>query len=209
MEWRFSSEVRIHSLFPTPLFESYLHVEQNWIDKVVELEYNHTGLNWISTNRNLWEVIPDLKSQIQIHVEHYARGILKVSDNVEIDLVRSWAVKHKPGDTAKQHCHTNAVWSGVYYLSVPKHSGDIVFDKGVSHQNCFLPTLEPDVNFFNDFTQRLWKFTPGSGTLLLFPSQLLHHVEKNESDMERYCIGFDVFIRGTFGTDYGSRVTIS
>jgi len=198
----------IHSLFPTPLFQSYLPVQSSWLDCVIKNDYTYTGLNWISDDRNIWKTLVDLKEEIQKQADYYAYNVLQVSKYVELDLVRAWSVKHLPGDSAKQHCHTNAVWSGVYYLDVPPNSGDIIFDKGVSFPNCFLPVLEPDVSNYNDFTIRTWRFTPGTGSLIIFPSQLLHHVEKNMSDKDRYCIGFDIFIRGSMGESYGSSVTL-
>lgn len=200
----------IHSLFPTPLFQSYIPIQPKWLDVVSTNDYTYTGLNWISDDRNIWvnKKLKDLAEEIQKQAEYYAYNVLQVSPNVSIDIVRGWSVKHLPGDSAKQHCHTNAVWSGVYYLDVPLNSGDIIFDKGVSFPNCFLPILEPDVSSYNDFTTRTWRFTPGSGTLIIFPSQLLHHVEKNQSDSDRYCIGFDIFIRGSMGESYGSLVTL-
>ena len=44
--------------------------------------------------------------------------------------------------------------------------------------------------------------------LVVFPSQIIHNVEKNKTDNDRYAIAFDVFIRGKFGEYGGSDVTI-
>ena len=44
--------------------------------------------------------------------------------------------------------------------------------------------------------------------LVIFPSQVIHNVEKNLTDKERYAVAFDVFIRGTFGSYGGSNVTV-
>ena len=44
--------------------------------------------------------------------------------------------------------------------------------------------------------------------LVAFPSQVIHEVEANRSVIDRYCVAFDVFIRGRFGDMAGSDVTI-
>ncbi len=71
-----------------------------------------------------------------------------------------------------------------------------------------MPTLSPDVTMFNQFTMQSWRCHPDNGKILIFPSQLIHNVERNLSGKVRYCIGFDVFIRGTLGKYAGSLVTI-
>ena len=102
----------------------------------------------------------------------------------------------------------NSIFSGIYYLDVTEHSGDLVIEKGQHYTNCFMPTLSPDVDFFNQYTQQNWRLKPENGMLVVFPSQIIHNVEKNLTDNERYAVAFDVFIRGRFGTYGGSDVTI-
>ena len=48
----------------------------------------------------------------------------------------------------------------------------------------------------------------GDGMLVVFPSQVVHNVEKNMTENERYAVAFDVFIRGRMGEYGGSDVTI-
>ena len=98
--------------------------------------------------------------------------------------------------------------SNIYYLDVHEHSGELVIEKGQHATNCFMPTLNPDVTHFNDITQQSWRLHPRNGMLVIFPSQVIHNVEKNLTDKERYAVAFDVFIRGTFGSYGGSNVTV-
>ena len=44
--------------------------------------------------------------------------------------------------------------------------------------------------------------------IVMFPSQIIHNVEKNLTDQERWAVAFDVFIRGRFGQYGGSDVTV-
>ena len=102
----------------------------------------------------------------------------------------------------------NSIFSGIYYLDVTEHSGDLVIEKGQHSTNCFMTTLTPDVNYFNQYTQQSWRLKPETGMLVVFPSQIIHNVEKNLTQNERYAIAFDVFVRGKFGEHGGSDVTI-
>lgn len=203
---------QLHLLFPTPLFQSSIPVQEEWLRCVEDLQYERTSMDngFISFDRNIWqhEVLRGLYHEIRYAAQHFAYGQLAVAQNVYLDLCRGWGVKHGPGDWAQNHCHMNSVFSGIYYLDVQEETGDVVFEKGQHFPNCFMPTLEPDVTHFNQITMKSWRIRPETGTLLIFPSQLIHNVEKNLTADFRYCIGFDIFIRGSIGEDGGSAVTI-
>ena len=42
-------------------------------------------------------------------------------------------------------------------------------------------------------------FKVENGKLLIFPSNLMHKIGKNESNKVRYSLAFNIFCRGTFG----------
>ena len=165
---------------------------------------------YISRDRDIFShpELRSLKHEISDAVKYFAYGHLKVSDYVYIDVCRAWGIKHMPNDWAQNHCHMNSVFSGIYYLDVSENSGDLVIEKGQHSTNCFMTTLTPDVNFFNQYTQQSWRVRPENGMILVFPSQVIHNVEKNKTDQVRYAVAFDVFIRGKFGHYGGSDVTI-
>ena len=49
-----------------------------------------------------------------------------------------------------------------------------------------------------------WTFEVEKGDLLLFPSHLLHRVEDNMSDKDRYMIAFNYFLEGEIGSHTGA-----
>ena len=165
---------------------------------------------YISSSRDIFsnKELRSLKFEISDAVKYFAHQQLKVSQYVYIDVCRAWGIKHMPGDWAQNHCHMNSIFSGIYYLDVSEHSGDLVIEKGQLFPNCFMPTLSPDVDFFNQYTQQNWRLKPENGMLVVFPSQVVHNVEKNMTENERYAVAFDVFIRGRMGEYGGSDVTI-
>ena len=204
---------QLHSLFPTPIFQSEIPLEDKWLEYVKSLMYDRTvgDTNYISRDRNIFEQpeLHDLRDKIEEQIKFFAYEYLKVQRYVDIEVCRSWGVKHLHTDWAQKHCHSNSVFSGIYYLDVDEYSGDLLIDKGQHATNCFIPTLTPDVTHYNKYTQQNWRLKPENGMLVAFPSQIIHSVEPNRSPkLERYAIAFDVFIRGQFGYGGGSDVTI-
>tara|TARA_B100000927_G_C16321168_1_gene411432 strand:- start:78 stop:704 length:627 start_codon:yes stop_codon:yes gene_type:complete len=204
---------QLHSLFPTPIFQSQIPLEDLWLENIKNLMYDRTvGDNgYISRDRDIFKHpdLHNLKDKIEEQIKFFAYEYLKVQRYVDIEVCRSWGVKHLHTDWAQKHCHSNSVFSGIYYLDVDEYSGDLLIDKGQHATNCFIPTLTPDVTHYNRYTQQNWRLKPENGMLVAFPSQIIHSVEPNRSPkLERYAIAFDVFIRGQFGYGGGSDVTI-
>ena len=203
---------QVHSLFPTPIFQSEIPLKEGWLEHVKTLDYDRTAMDngYISRDRDIFShpELRSLKHEVSDAVRYFAYGQLKVCDYVYIDVCRAWGIKHMPNDWAQNHCHMNSIFSGIYYLDVTEHSGDLVIEKGQHSTNCFMTTLTPDVNYFNQYTQQSWRLKPETGMLVVFPSQIIHNVEKNLTQNERYSIAFDVFVRGKFGEHGGSDVTI-
>ena len=72
------------------------------------------------------------------------------------------------------HSHIRtAVIVGVYYLSIPK-------DKS------------PDIIFYNDYGNEIFRFTPTDGDFIIFPNYLLHNIEKSETDEYRIAINMEL-----------------
>ena len=94
-------------------------------------------------------------------------------------------------------------------LPTKVESASIVTEKALAQNLVPLKDSEfvPFGNF-NDITQQNWRLHPENGMIVIFPSQIIHNVEKNLTEHERYAVAFDVFIRGTFGDYGGSAVTI-
>ena len=202
----------LHELFPVPVWEENIGVPDGTLQFVENQMYERMGA-WgntksISEDKQILEKNPALKKHILSNVKHYAYNILLVSPHVEIEIARSWIVLHFPGDYSEFHTHTNSIWSGVYYIECNPMSGDLIFDKTGVYPNCFLPILEPDTNVWVNATVKHHRMTPEPGSLFVFPSQLMHKADQNQSENCRYCIAFDVFIRGTIGTRHGNEVTL-
>ena len=101
----------------------------------------------------------------------------------------------------KLHSHSGSFISGVYYIKVPKNSGEIVFENP-SHmfiENKFQKfdnwTFEDkNKNDWNSYNSPEWKIEPEEKQLLMFPSYLRHYVEANKSDEDRISLSFNILI---------------
>tara|TARA_B100002019_G_scaffold274531_1_gene271594 strand:+ start:352 stop:954 length:603 start_codon:yes stop_codon:yes gene_type:complete len=195
----------VHLLFPTPLYESFIKVKSTWITYVKNLKYKRTtsGDAWITSDINILkhQSLSDLHDVIKSKIEDFAYGNLGVAKHVKIKIVRSWVMKHNFNDSALRHYHSNSIFSGIYYLEVFPDSGNVVFEKSEHYPNCFMSTFQPDIETQNQINTRVASIQPLNGTLLIFPSQVLHRVEKNNTRNDRYCIAFDAFVENQLVTD--------
>tara|TARA_B100000519_G_C13968970_1_gene308999 strand:- start:314 stop:517 length:204 start_codon:yes stop_codon:yes gene_type:complete len=67
--------------------------------------------------------------------------------------------------------------------------------------------MQPD-HMINHLNQNAFSFTPVDGSLLIFPSHLQHKVLESSSADLRYCIAFDVYIKGEIGYTNGNGITL-
>ena len=87
-----------------------------------------------------------------------------------------WFNISNSGDNTGWHDHKeNAKISGVYYISDPKKSGNIIFRKK------------------NKNKYQKWFVKPQDGMMLLFPSKLEHCVEINKSCDIRISLSFNLY----------------
>jgi hypothetical protein len=83
--------------------------------------------------------------------------------------------------------------SGVFYIECDQN-----YDK-ISFQNFNVPTwvIEPEeYNVYNSFK---YYINVKKNLLILFPSEVLHKIEKNENKKERISLAFNLLPTGTIG----------
>jgi uncharacterized protein (TIGR02466 family) len=101
-----------------------------------------------------------------------------------------WINVNKPGCSNKSHMHPQAIISGVYYISVPKNSGDLIFENPIGNlMSSYLPKAY--VNSYDRYNSSAWNVSPKDGFLVLFPSWLGHSVDVNNSKEDRISISFN------------------
>ena len=133
-------------------------------------------------------------------VELYTRELLAVNRNIRFYITNSWVNVHRRGHSAGAHVHHNSLISGVLYLKTTETSGDIVFHRNALSLVPFPPALDLDMDSFNIYNCKSWSYKPKTNDICLFPSVVMHSVDPNDSDEERWSLAFNVYVRGDFGS---------
>jgi uncharacterized protein (TIGR02466 family) len=96
----------------------------------------------------------------------------------------------KPNSCDTPHSHPNCEIVGVYYVDVPKNSGDIL----LMDPRFNVPTFwqhEPEIETYKT-ARPYYRIKPTSGLLILFPSYIVHSVETNLSDKIRMSVAINI-----------------
>jgi len=177
-------------LFSTPIWGFILNNERyhiyNYIEEIEELiktkpivkKSNMGGyqtyhdLDQNPVFRELCETIISLSNNI---IKEYMPNSLAVLDGM-------WANVNDSRDYNAAHVH-GGVLSGVFYLKVPKKSGNLVLIN---------PAVRSDSSVIR---MKNYVVEPKECACIIFPSWLEHYVESNESNEERISISFNVQFR--------------
>jgi uncharacterized protein (TIGR02466 family) len=139
-----------------------------------------------------------LNEELDFHVNNFTYEILKFSKSINFYLTTSWVVKFENNDHALPHRHPNSLISGVTYFDDDPDFGKIVFQN--TNNNLFEKLFEISFTEYNEINAGSWWMEPKKNSLILFPSNLIHHVTCNESMKPRYSLAFNYFIKGKFGS---------
>ena len=125
----------------------------------------------------------DLFNKINEHIKEIEKNL---SLEKKLRFNNLWYNVNRLSSFNRPHSHPGSVISGVYYVSVPKNSGSIIF------LNRDLDSFfKGYVNKYNEYTSTIWKINPKENECILFPSYLEHYVEPNLNKKERISISFN------------------
>lgn len=160
--------------------------------KMIENQMNHISEELYLFNR------PELRSireAVGEALATYAREVMGIAHVLEV--TQSWALMNPPGVGMHAHTHSNSLVSGsLYYAPMPNPPGNMVFERTNGYRQIEMEVKADKTNIYN--TQRN-AVVPKHGDLVLFSSSILHFVETNQSNQNRYSIAFNAFPRGKIG----------
>ena len=179
--------IRISTLWPTVLMQSTFVENIEGMKKEI---YRLTDIpsNIIKSNYGGWQSDVHLHENSAFkplcnHIGAVCAQVFKVKG---AKLHQMWACINKRNDQNLIHSHTNNYnLSGVYYLNVPKDSGEIVFRDPRPGAN-----QAPSRLFKDDGDSEY--LMPFEGLIILFPSYLEHFVLPNRSDGDRISMSFNL-----------------
>ena len=188
-------------LFSTPIYKTSVEVPD--VDAVLKtIPYepypDNSGYSSKDTKILNSEPFQAIKAIIDQHMSMYCFELLKLA-NCRIVHSQSWINLHKPGNYSPKHYHSNSCFSGGVYLDVPEGSGQLVFCCPHLQATYATGTVRPLTSEGNLFNADRWAIAVQKGDLTIFPSHLMHEVDVNETDQDRYMIAFNYFLEGTIG----------
>jgi uncharacterized protein (TIGR02466 family) len=176
------------SLFTTDIFkkkcdldlESILQQCYAHCKKVESSTFSNKGGHQ-SHNFNSQELIDEIASSLP-------RSQFQKLDNIG---VYQWVNINKKDHYNTSHNHdpfNGIALIGVFYVSVPKNSGNIVFYDPRS-----IITKALDQQYYNNGNDSFF-IEPEENLLLIFPSWLMHSVDPNQCNKDRISISFNIYL---------------
>jgi uncharacterized protein (TIGR02466 family) len=186
--------------FPTPVWhytvENFQQLNETLLQEIhEEQQRDRQGEKW--SNILGWHSVNNLHQRdrfaefvniVNVNVLEVANFLQWDLQKFSVNITTCWAIVNGKLASNSLHNHPNSILSGVYYLKTPEDCGGIYFnDPRPASQ-----MLVPPVVDFNLWTFPKVSYKPHAGTMLLFPSWLLHGVEMNMSEELRVCISFNI-----------------
>ena len=184
-----------HSLFPTAVtFFKYDGITEKETKFLIKQETRNNTGNTTSINKNILQnkEMKKLKQFIDKSLKEYFQNIYTPKNNVEPYITQSWCNYTKEGQFHHKHAHPNSFISGVFYVQADKEKDKIYFYKN-TYETIDLPTEE-----YNSYNSKSWWFETHTNDLIIFPSNLVHMVEKVVGK-ERISLSFNTFLKGYIG----------
>ena len=194
-------EATINSIFPTPIYISRLNrelinKELSFIDKTKLEVYKNEGNttsndNYILNNKSF----KNLKIDLDLIVKDYFDKVISPANNITPYITQSWLNYTETNQYHHKHSQPNLLVSGVFYINCNKDFDKIKFFKED------YKTIKPEIKEWNIWNSESWWFPVKTGDVILFPSSLTHMVETKQGDNSRISLAFNIFIKGTIGSN--------
>ena len=186
--------------FPTPIWHFILddcqQLNATLLQEIrAEQQRDRTGEKW--SNILGWHSVSNLHQRASFapFIKIIGENTLEVANCLHWDLQKfslelksCWAIVNGKLASNSVHNHPNSILSGVYYLQAPENSGVISF----SDPRSAAQMLVPPMTEYSLWTLPKISYQPQAGTMLLFPSWLLHNVEMNMSRELRISLSFNI-----------------
>ena len=187
--------------FPTMIYIKDLHNPEK-LNKYLEEHIMHWSQNdkgVSKTNAGGWHSSTDMNQKeeynpLTIELFNMQEEIYK-KENLSRKPVlgNMWANINYPGCFNRPHIHPNSLFSGVYYVTAPKNSGNfMIYDPRPGVQMAMPNRKE------GKLPPEHWRevhYAPIAGRCIMFPSWLWHEVKPNESNQTRISVSFNFLQR--------------
>ena len=197
-------EAVVYPLFSLPLMAVSLDIDNNkLLNHIKNITYRnniHSDKCYLSESVKILEN-KKLKKEKEIFLKAIKEYLKLLGYTQNFKILNSWSTKIKPNYQSQPHVHTNTWISGVYYT---QDNSSIRFIKNWANRSFF--NLEFN-NSTNIYSATKWDLKVKKNTLLIFPSELQHKIQKNTLKYDRYSIAFNVLPIGSFNKGQDNEIT--
>ena len=190
--------MRVHNLFPTPvvIFKLDKGLSKEELNFLLNLKTKENTGNTTSVNDKVLKrrEMFKLKCFIEKCLHEYFVSVHAPNKTIKPYITQSWVNYTTKDQFHHKHAHPNSFISGVFYVQADKTKDKIYFYKEENKQ-IKIPAKE-----YNLFNSESWWFETGTNDLVIFPSNLIHMVEKVVGK-ERISLSFNTFLKGYIGED--------
>jgi uncharacterized protein (TIGR02466 family) len=194
-------EANINGIFPTPIYISKLDreltpLELKFVDKSKKDSHKNSGNITSNNNYILNEKhFVNIKKELYLKVQDYFDKVISPANNITPYITQSWLNYTETNQYHHKHAHPNSLVSGVFYINCHEEHDKIKFF------NDNYKTIKLEIKDWNMWNSESWWFSVKTGDVILFPSSLTHMVENKQGDNTRISLAFNVFIKGTVGSN--------
>ena len=187
--------------FPTIVYikdiPNALQLNQYLEQKIIQWSQQDKGEK--KTNAGGWHSTTDMNKKEEYHpltneLFNMQNEIYKKEHlSLKPVLGNMWANINYPKCYNRPHIHPNSLFSGVYYITAPKNSGNLMIYDPRPGVQMAMPNRKE-----GKLPPELWRevhYEPVAGRCIMFPSWLWHEVKPNESNQTRISVSFNFLQR--------------
>ena len=183
--------------FPTPIYIKDIpnaeQLNKHLEDHIIRWSQNDSGER--KTNAGGWHSKTDMNKKEEYNP--LTRELFNMQEEIyqkehlsmKPACGNMWANVNYPKCYNRPHIHPNSLFSGVYYVTAPKNSGNfMIYDPRPGVQMAMPNRKEGKI------PPEHWRevhYAPIAGRRIMFPSWLWHEVKPNESNQTRISVSFN------------------
>ena len=181
----------------------HLEIDTDKIISMIDNHFENSGTNTsidvdnissVSISKSILELenFIDLKKQLMNELNNFFHNVMNYESDFKITT--SWFTKSQNSQSSNYHNHNNSMFSGILYLQTDENSGDISFEDFNNRR------YKLNVKEYNIYNCTEYQIKPNDGLLILFPSEVHHKILKNNSNIVRHSLAFNIIPVGEIGS---------
>lgn len=188
--------MEVLGIFPEPIYKDSIDFSEAELSFLMGVrdrgDYKNTYGNTTSNDSYILNSVESLKQKVQSHLDRYLETIVG-AEGAKLEVTQSWMNFNDYKTSHHTHTHTNSIVSGVIYLT-PNPAPFMVFRKQDSYP------LRPLITKLTEYNSPFKEIPVKQNDIILFPSQIPHGVQMNNTKETRISLAFNTFYKGVLGS---------